>query len=280
MLISYENEAIAAKKKGLAIEYLVPEADDPDRDADRGHEQELAPAQAQRVRQLAVDAGGADDLGAAGLPPRRRVGARAVREQVPDPAADCSRSSRWAAGRRSSKKFFDPKSGLGDQDRAGGGGAHCLQLTQPRRRWRPPVRAARRRDGARRPRARRGDALPERDRADPAGRRRGQGRSAQGPAAFWDSVTNTLALRALAITLGSSLVVAAIGAVMGTLVAWVLVRDEFPGKRIVSALIDLPFALPTIVAGLTLLALYGPQQPVRRPPRLHARRRSCSRCCS
>lgn len=78
---------------------------------------------------------------------------------------------------------------------------------------------------------------------------------------FWQSVTNPLALRALAITLGSSVVVAAIGAVMGTLVAWVLVRDEFPGKRLVSALIDLPFALPTIVAGLTLLALYGPDSP-------------------
>jgi sulfate transport system permease protein len=49
---------------------------------------------------------------------------------------------------------------------------------------------------------------------------------------------------------------------MGTVVAWVLVRDEFPGKRFINALIDLPFALPTIVAGLTLLALYGPGSPV------------------
>jgi len=49
--------------------------------------------------------------------------------------------------------------------------------------------------------------------------------------------------------------------VMGTLIAWVLVRDEFPGKGVVNSLIDLPFALPTIVAGLTLLALYGPQGP-------------------
>jgi sulfate transport system permease protein len=56
-------------------------------------------------------------------------------------------------------------------------------------------------------------------------------------------------------------VVAAIAAVMGTLVAWVLVRDDFPGKRFVNALIDLPFALPTIVAGLTLIALYGPDSP-------------------
>jgi sulfate/thiosulfate transport system permease protein len=58
-----------------------------------------------------------------------------------------------------------------------------------------------------------------------------------------------------------SLFVAAIGAAMGTLVAWVLVRDAFPGRRIVNALIDLPFALPTIVAGLTLLALYGADSP-------------------
>jgi sulfate transport system permease protein len=85
--------------------------------------------------------------------------------------------------------------------------------------------------------------------------------ASQGPSAFWDSVTSSVALTALAVTLGTSLVVAAVGAAMGTLVAWVLVRDQFPGKRFVSALIDLPFALPTIVAGLTLLALYGPQSP-------------------
>jgi sulfate transport system permease protein len=78
---------------------------------------------------------------------------------------------------------------------------------------------------------------------------------------FWDSVTNPYAVKTVAITLVISLIVAAIGAVMGTLVAWVLVRDEFPGKRILNALIDLPFALPTIVAGLTLLALYGPDSP-------------------
>jgi sulfate transport system permease protein len=49
---------------------------------------------------------------------------------------------------------------------------------------------------------------------------------------------------------------------MGTLIAWVLVRDDFPGKGLVNSLIDLPFALPTIVAGLTLLALYGPRGPI------------------
>ena len=60
----------------------------------------------------------------------------------------------------------------------------------------------------------------------------------------------------------TSFVVVAINAVMGTLIAWVLVRDEFPGKRLVNSIIDLPFALPTIVAGLTLLALYGNDSPI------------------
>ena len=64
------------------------------------------------------------------------------------------------------------------------------------------------------------------------------------------------------LTIEMSLIVTLINAVMGTLIAWVLVRDRFRGKGVVNSLIDLPFALPTIVAGLTLLALYGPRGPV------------------
>lgn len=79
---------------------------------------------------------------------------------------------------------------------------------------------------------------------------------------FWRAISNPQAVAALKLTVGVSLVVVAINAVMGTLIAWVLVRDRFPGKGVVNALIDLPFALPTIVAGLTLLALYGPSSPV------------------
>jgi sulfate/thiosulfate transport system permease protein len=79
---------------------------------------------------------------------------------------------------------------------------------------------------------------------------------------FWASVTSRQAVDAFELTLGAALLVAAINAVMGTLVAWVLVRDRFRGKGAVDALIDLPFALPTIVAGLTLLALYGRNSPV------------------
>jgi sulfate transport system permease protein len=69
-------------------------------------------------------------------------------------------------------------------------------------------------------------------------------------------------MASLRLTLVASIGVAAVNAVAGTLIAWVLVRDRFRGKALVSAVIDLPFALPTIVAGITLLALYGPRSPV------------------
>ena len=85
---------------------------------------------------------------------------------------------------------------------------------------------------------------------------------AGGLGGFWDAVSGREAVSALQLTVMLSLAVAAVNAVTGTLIAWVLVRDEFPGKRLISALIDLPFALPTIVAGLTLLALYGPRSPL------------------
>ncbi|ADB53325.1 sulfate ABC transporter permease subunit CysT [Conexibacter woesei] len=79
---------------------------------------------------------------------------------------------------------------------------------------------------------------------------------------FWNAVTSRQSLAALRFTVLVSLLTAAINAAFGTLIAWVLVRDRFAGKRLVNALIDLPFALPTIVAGLTLLALYGPRSPI------------------
>jgi sulfate transport system permease protein len=84
----------------------------------------------------------------------------------------------------------------------------------------------------------------------------------QGGASFWNAITSPQAMAALKLTLAASLVVALVNATTGTLIAWVLVRDEFRGRSFVNALIDLPFALPTIVAGLTLLALYGPRSPV------------------
>jgi sulfate/thiosulfate transport system permease protein len=79
--------------------------------------------------------------------------------------------------------------------------------------------------------------------------------------AFWTAISNRQAVSALRLTLVLSIVVAAVNAVAGTLIAWVLVRDRFRGRDAVNALIDLPFALPTIVVGITLLALYGPGGP-------------------
>jgi sulfate transport system permease protein len=79
---------------------------------------------------------------------------------------------------------------------------------------------------------------------------------------FFDVVTGPQALAALKLTFIASVIVVAVNAVIGTVIAWVLVRDDFRGKGAVNALIDLPFALPTIVAGLTLLALYGPKHPL------------------
>jgi sulfate transport system permease protein len=75
---------------------------------------------------------------------------------------------------------------------------------------------------------------------------------------FWEVAWNPESRAALELTLGLAGAVVSINALTGTALAWTLVRDDFPGKRVVNTIIDLPFALPTIVAGLTLLALYGP----------------------
>ncbi len=83
-----------------------------------------------------------------------------------------------------------------------------------------------------------------------------------GISGFWNAVTTDRALATFKVTLEVSAAAAIVNLVFGTLIAWVLVRDEFPGKRFVNALIDLPFALPTIVASLVLLSLYGPGSPV------------------
>jgi sulfate transport system permease protein len=79
---------------------------------------------------------------------------------------------------------------------------------------------------------------------------------------FRAAITDPQAVAALKLTLFASAGVALINAVMGTIVAWILVRDRFFGQSVINALVDLPFALPTIVAGLTLLTLYGPTSRV------------------
>lgn len=79
---------------------------------------------------------------------------------------------------------------------------------------------------------------------------------------YVDTLRNPETWAAIKLTVGQSLIVTAINVVMGTLIAWVLVRDRFWGKRVLDLFIDIPFAMPTIVAGLVLLGLYGPRSPI------------------
>ena len=83
-----------------------------------------------------------------------------------------------------------------------------------------------------------------------------------GSQSFWQVVSSPEAQAALKLTLAVAALAALTNAVLGTITAWVLVRDHFRGQAVVNALIDLPFALPTIVAGLVVLALYGPLSPI------------------
>ena len=76
-------------------------------------------------------------------------------------------------------------------------------------------------------------------------------------AGFWKTVTNPRVMASYRLTFGASLVAALINSVFGFLVAWVLVRYDFPGRKLIDAMVDLPFALPTAVSGITLTALFA-----------------------
>ncbi|SIQ32282.1 sulfate transport system permease protein [Rhizobium sp. RU35A] len=80
-----------------------------------------------------------------------------------------------------------------------------------------------------------------------------------GWSAFWALAFDQRTLLALRVSFGAALIAAAVNVVFGVVVAWVLVRYDFPGRRLVDAIIDLPFALPTAVAGISLAALYAPK---------------------
>ncbi|MEV5003432.1 sulfate ABC transporter permease subunit CysT [Nocardioides sp. LML1-1-1.1] len=86
--------------------------------------------------------------------------------------------------------------------------------------------------------------------------------AAGGWGSFWGTLTDAQTFAALRLTVVEALLVTVVNAVIGTVIAWVLVRDQFFGKRILDVVIDIPFALPTIVAGLVLLSLWGPDSPV------------------
>jgi sulfate/thiosulfate transport system permease protein len=84
----------------------------------------------------------------------------------------------------------------------------------------------------------------------------------EGLGQFWHVVSTGQGLKSLELILVCSLIVVAVNAVFGTIIAWLLVRDRFPGKSVLNAIIDLPFALPTIVASLILIQLWGNKSPV------------------
>ena len=86
--------------------------------------------------------------------------------------------------------------------------------------------------------------------------------SKEGWSGFWNAITQEQTMAAIRLTVGTAFAVTIVNVFMGTLIAWVLVRDNFFGKRALEVLIDVPFALPTVVAGLVLLSLYGPQGPL------------------
>jgi sulfate transport system permease protein len=79
---------------------------------------------------------------------------------------------------------------------------------------------------------------------------------------FWHTVTSSQTAAAIRLTVGEAVIVTLLNVLLGTALAWVLVRDKFFGKRALDVVIDVPFALPTIVAGLVLLSLYGPKSPI------------------
>jgi sulfate transport system permease protein len=79
---------------------------------------------------------------------------------------------------------------------------------------------------------------------------------------YWDTITDAQTFAAVRLTIQQAATVTVVNVVMGTLIAWVLVRDRFFGKRLLDIVIDIPFALPTIVAGLVLLSLYGSSSPI------------------
>lgn len=81
-----------------------------------------------------------------------------------------------------------------------------------------------------------------------------------GASAFWNDLTTPIAASALKLTLGVAVVTTAINVVMGTLTAFALVRYEFAGRRLLNGLVDMPFAIPTLVTGVMLVVLYGPQK--------------------
>ena len=257
------------------VDYRDPEGDDPDREPGRGDEDGAEQARGEGVPQVPL------------VRRRRRRCSRpaatgrsckSVGEEVqlPHAAAASSRSTDARRLGQGEQEVLRPEERDHGEDRAG-----RLASVDWRSDAAGAERSPRSAPAARRsPRGSRTGYLSL-DRAAPARRARLACARRAARRRSGTRSTRPEAVAALKLTLGARAGRArSINAVAGTVIAWVLVRDGFRGKRLVNAVIDLPFALPTIVAGLTLLALYGPNSAGRDRRRLHARRRSWWRCCS
>ena len=250
VLLSYEYEAVTANKKGEELDYVLPD-DTIKINIDIAHDDD-APRRGDKFLDYVLSKPAQETLRRLGLPPGQRGGPRGEQGQVPRPAGPLHdrRPRRLEEGQRRALR----RRGRRDrQDRGGGGGLDRQVSTvarHPAERARPPGRA-RSRSGL--------DAVAQHHRAAAARGPRRRARLDGGFDTFWDAVIEPPGGRGAALhDAASRWSRRRSTSSAGTLIAWVLVRDRFPGKRVVNALIDLPFALPTIVAGLTLLALYGP----------------------
>ena len=229
MLLDYESEAIAAQKAGDAVQYVIPKQTILIQTPIAVTEQELAPRRRRRSSTGCGRRPGQTIWAQQGYRPVIASVAKKFASKFPTPPQlfTIDFLGGWT---KVEDQFFDPSTGS------------ITKIEQAAGFPLPPASAvaSRCRAGARRRAPRRSGAaaagsdwaahaLPERDRPDPA--RRGVAKaSSQGFSTFWDSVTSREASRRSELTLLASLIVAAIGAVMGTLVAWVLVRDQFPAS--------------------------------------------------
>ena len=264
VLIGYENEAITAQQNGEDFEFVVPDQtiliENPIAVVTESANPEKAQAFIDFLR----------------TPDAQRVfGEKGYRSILPEVLAEFpdfakpdealhDRRSRWLAG--CDDEVLRSRQRYRGQSRSS---SECNHLS-PRRgssRANPAPHGAQ--SGRRHAvSAGRGHALSQRHGADPAG----GGRCplhAGGAGGFRPGRHRAAVPGCLVAEHSAPRLVALVNAVVGTLIAWVLVRDTFRGKEVVNALIDLPFALPTIVAGLTLIALYGARSPHRAQHCLH-----------
>ena len=217
----------------------------------------------ERVLALPQDVSGAEDPRRERYRPVDKQALNEFREKFPVRAGETKITSPLLGGWRAvDKKWFDPKSSIMQRIEGVARGAHWQLAPSPRRRAPGPARHRRERAST---------ALSLQvgfvtsfllivvvlPIAAVIWRSTGNGWSG-----FWEVVSSPQAVSALKLTMIMSTLAVLTTAVFGTIIAWVLVRDSFAGKSVVNAIIDLPFALPTIVAGLVIMALYGPRTPI------------------